>query len=68
MTRNDEKEKLDLDEGSVNREQADCHKEAWPKKENHLVLQEWKLEYTCISPPHQMLQAAVDPSSIYCLK
>lgn len=31
---------MDLDEGNVNIEQADCHEETLPKKESHLVSQE----------------------------
>lgn len=68
MTKNDEKEQMDLDEGNVNIEQADCHEETLPKKESHLVSQEWKQEYTWVSPPYQLLQAVVPvTNSIFCL-
>lgn len=67
MTRNGEKKQIDLDERSVNREQADCQEETLPRKESHLVSQEWKQEYTWVSPPYQILQAVHVTNSIFCL-
>ena len=59
MTRTDEKEKVDPEKDSINREQADCHEGAWSKKENQLVpISGVKTRYAWIVPPYQMLQAA----------
>lgn len=69
-TKNDGNEKLDLDEGSINIEQADCQEGLWPKKKLIWFLRvkmRIYLDFSCLPNVVSSSSSSLVLSSVYNL-